>query len=642
MTIPDSEAKYIQEARLVFAQMFQMGSFDDASWSVKHLRKSQHRRTNSNVYFTVYGSTTEPLPKKYGDVVKAALLLFDDAVASMTLRADAFRMLWEAIKKRTSPDEFSWSDLQATDLLAAEQIMLQHWGMTATQKRCTTLLRLVQSLSATPYGAIVRPLDARFRTPRQEDFERYSFAGREMRNAKMPSDEALAALGDLFQFVVDERDRLLLCLVGLLIAAGFRVGEGLTLPEDCEVYEGTGVSARYGIRYFREKEQGGEKFLDVRWLKGEMTDLAKLCVAEARRLTAAARERAKVLERFPSTVPLPNVVAGDILTRAQVAEMLGCRPESVSAIKKSDLARTSMKGIRGHLYKAEDVSKYLLSKRGDLWVVKIRDGSYQHLSEILFIQFRNDGHARKATNPLLVECLGIQALDDLLGGRPKRGWKVVLSVFERYNLRDSNGNVHRMTSHQFRHWVTTIHAEAGTPDYVIARWQGRRQVAEVETYKHLTQEKRLETLRNAIEGGRVTGPLAKMYFSLRSDARGAFLEGQLQAVHFTPLGLCVHNFNESPCKYCLNCVKSCGDYLLDTSNKKHIKNLVQLKTNTELALDQAKQQCAKGEQDYSAQWVADIEETRAGVDVILRFAANAPNSIVQPFKGASSRRRRLG
>ncbi len=41
--------------------------------------------------------------------------------------------------------------------------------------------------------------------------------------------------------------------------------------------------------------------------------------------------------------------------------------------------------------------------------------------------------------------------------------------------------------------------------------------------------------------------IAEMYFSLREDVRNVFLEGQLQAVHVTPLGLWVHDFKLTPC-----------------------------------------------------------------------------------------------
>jgi hypothetical protein len=179
------------------------------------------------------------------------------------------------------------------------------------------------------------------------------------------------------------------------------------------------------------------------------------------------------------------------------------------------------------------------------------------LSESLFIQFHNAGHAVKGINPLLVESLREQALNDFLRGRVEKGRTIMKSAFERYNIRDRKGDFYSMHSHQFRHWVTTKAAQAGVPDHVIARWQGREQVGDLDAYKHLTPGERLETLKAALKSGRVKGQIAEMYFSLKENVRDVFLENQLQAVHVTPLGLCVHDFKVMPCPKFLNCVKDC-------------------------------------------------------------------------------------
>jgi hypothetical protein len=642
MLVPQCELKYIDEARALFSERFPTGRFEDPYWDVTHFRKSQHRRTNARIYFTEYRSTIDPLPPRFGNIVKACVLLVDDVVASMPLRVDGFRMLWEALKVRILPTQFFWFDLQEVDLLEAEQQMLKHWGESTTEKRCSSLLWLVNSLSATPHGPIVRPLRVAFRTQRQEDFNRYTIAGQELRNAKMPPDESLCAIGDMFYSIVtDESDRLILCLAGILIATGWRGGEAITMPFDCEEIEGSGSNAKYGLRFYKEKEPGGDKYLDVIWLKGSMIYLAKLVVAEARRLTGKARERALVLEQSPDTVLIPNVSRKEILTREKVANLFGRTPQSISSIPHSELKRIPPPWGKEFLFEGGAVMDYLLDRRGPLWSVRLHARRFQSLSETLFIQFRNAGHATRKTNQLLVDCLEIQCVNDFLGGRIERGVMVVKSAFERYEMRDASGEFHGLTSHQFRHWVTTIHAESGTPDHILARWHGRRSVAEVGSYKHLTQEKRLETLKAALHAGRVKGPLATMYFNLKSDVRDEFLEGQLQAIHVTSLGLCVHDWNKGTCRYALNCVKECGDYLLDTANKDHISKLVQLEARTKLTLDQARQQCASGEGECSEQWVAHHEQTLAGTQSILQAAKEAKASIIQPFKGKKSKFRKL-
>jgi hypothetical protein len=63
---------------------------------------------------------------------------------------------------------------------------------------------------------------------------------------------------------------------------------------------------------------------------------------------------------------------------------------------------------------------------------------------------------------------------------------------------------------------------------------------------------------------------------------------------------------------------------------------VQLKIRTELALDQALQQRAKGEKDLSENWIAEAEATLNGVQRILEAASAEPNSALRPFEGNGS------
>jgi hypothetical protein len=499
------------------------------------------------------------------------------------------------------------------------------------------LRRMIDALAAAPNGPIVRPIRATFRTPRQEDFERYTLEGQELRQAKMPPEEAIFAIGRMFSRTAsNERERLVLCALALLLTTAFRVGEVLTLPLNCEVTDGTDADQKYGLRYYKEKSRGGQKRLAVRWLTPAQTELAKSAIAEARKLTDPARKRARILEQHPDTVLLPTML--DSLTPDQVAELLGCRRSSLSAISAAKLPRQlSAPTGSQYVYRAKDIMAYLFSSRGPLWVVDRRDGTQQLLSESLFIQFHNAGHAVKGMNPLLVENLREQALNDFLKGRVEKGRTIMKSAFARYNIRDRKGDLYSMHSHQFRHWVTTKAAQAGVPDHVIARWQSREQVGDLDAYKHLTPGERLETLKAALKSGRVKGQIAEMYFNLKENVRDVFLENQLQAVHVTPLGLCVHDFKVTPCPKFLNCVKECQDYVLDTANKGHINNLVQLHTRTELILDQARQQKSRGEEDLSENWIAEAEATLSGVKRILFAASTQPPGTARPFKDKASK-----
>src|SRR5215469_3190051 len=156
MQAPFSETKYIADARAVFCTRFPDAEFDDSSWDIRHLRSSQHKKTNARVYFTKYGSTIEPLPPRFAKIVKAYLLLTKASAGTMPLRADAARMLWRAIETRhyQSPVSFAWSGITEADILETEQQMLKRWSKAATYKRCTMLQTMLDSLAATPYGPV--------------------------------------------------------------------------------------------------------------------------------------------------------------------------------------------------------------------------------------------------------------------------------------------------------------------------------------------------------------------------------------------------------------------------------------------------------------------------------------------------------
>lgn len=650
MTCPVSsaEAAYVRQGQALFETMFPdaAGQFEAPCWDIRRLRTSQHKKTNSRLYFTLYGSNVDPLPPRFSNVVKAYILLNKSSSATMTLRVDIARVFWQAIRQRFGDtDAFDWRQLTEDDLLRAEHVMLIHWNQSTTYKRCTQLQYMMRALAAVRGGGIVRPMDAPFTTPRTDDSERYTLDGQLDRMKRLPSDDAMYAVGDIYaKHAKEPPDRLISCVLALMLATAFRIGEVLTLPFDCLYSEGASTKKRWGLRYHKEKSRGGEKQLAVRWMTPKQAELAKVAIEEARSITAPARAQARILEAAPDRMPLPGFRWNALLRREEVARLLGMKAESVSAISLSKLPRKMVReGVSRHYeYRATDVASYIFSVRvPDLWMIDRRDGTKQKFSESLFVVFRNFMHRQRGTNPLLVESLTEQTVNDFLGGRTERGEAVVRSAFERFGLADRTGAFFKLHTHQFRHWVTTKAAVAGVPDEVIARWQGREHIGDLEAYKHLTPAERVATLKTALESGRTRGNVADMYFNLEDDIRDVFLEGQLQAVHVTPLGLCVHDFKVSPCPKLLNCVKDCDDYLFDTANNAHRQNLVQLRERTKLTLEHAEAQKSHGGVDLSDNWIADAKATLAGVERILTAEPGRGATIVRPHAGRPSRFHRV-
>lgn len=120
---PAAEAAYVGQGRALFKTMFPNAvfPFEGPCWDIRHLRTSQHKKTNSRIYFTLHGSSVDPLPPRLSNVVKAYILLNRGAAATMSLRVDIARLLWEAVRPRFGEaDAFDWGQLTEDDLLSAD------------------------------------------------------------------------------------------------------------------------------------------------------------------------------------------------------------------------------------------------------------------------------------------------------------------------------------------------------------------------------------------------------------------------------------------------------------------------------------------------------------------------------------------
>jgi hypothetical protein len=95
-------------------------------------------------------------------------------------------------------------------------------------------------------------------------------------------------------------------------------------------------------------------------------------------------------------------------------------------------------------------------------------------------------------------------------------------------------------------------------------------------------------VKAGIQEGKLAGPKASMYFELPRAKRDRYLDGEVQAVHFTALGLCLHDFAVTPCPYHLNCVRGCADYLRVKGSESERRHLIQIQQSTERALTSAK------------------------------------------------------
>jgi hypothetical protein len=401
---------------------------------------------------------------------------------------------------------------------------------------------------------------------------------------KLPSKSALDALADISNNPVDDNERILMRIVDLLAVGGFRIGEVLSLPVDCWVEAAaiddvgkvkTGTSAakpivRYGIRYWPEK--GGDPYL--KWLPDAAVFLAQRAVEDLSRLCRRAREAAKLLEKFPDRVPLPEAKSRDTVDRKDLIQILNLKsPGSVySFLKKIGLepcSRNKPNGKFAYIYRVIDVERALLKRRHAIVIVRRPGGKTQMLSESLCVMFRSQFNPLLPNQEFLPELIGEIQINRALGNRADE-----VSVFSIRGLDEPDGSRMRIKTSAFRHWLNTLLARGGLSDAELARWSGRRNIDQNAAYKHGTVEQRVSWARNMIKEGTLRGPAADTYNSINDPVeKEQFLETFVNVALFTPYGVCIHDYAIDPCPYHLNCLGGCSEYLRTKGDKDEQKSI---------------------------------------------------------------------
>lgn len=191
--------------------------------------------------------------------------------------------------------------------------------------------------------------------------------------------------------------------------------------------------------------------LAVRWLTPLQAELAQAAIAEIRQLTGAVRAQAQALEAQPDRVVLPGIEPEQRLSAKEVCDLIGCRsPTTIHKWCQAGFPH-EYQG-RKRLIRAQDLADYLYRQRRPfLWTVDRKDGTYQMLSETLFIAPRHFFRHGKGNIHLLIDPVVSQQVNDFLRSRGN-----MKSVFERFDIREEDGTVCAITSHQLRHWLNDV------------------------------------------------------------------------------------------------------------------------------------------------------------------------------------------
>jgi hypothetical protein len=338
--------------------------------------------------------------------------------------------------------------------------------------------------------------------PRKKDEIQTGLKAKERRNKKLPSEEGLNALAEIFANNPSEpRDLFTSSVFAMLMCSPSRITEILELPVDCEIEEmDSKGQLRYGWRFYSGKGFGA----DIKWIPSEMVVIAKEAIGRIKKLTSGSRKLAKWIENNPNE-------------HSDEASILAVQP------------------------------------KGFPWFNQSKKIKY---SDALFCMQQNTMGNRLGIKPMILWKPTNNFFNNDLSPRYalKGNHK---SIFDRYGYKLDNGERIKLTSHQARHLLNTMAQRGGLSQLEIAKWSGRAEVDQNRVYNHMSEYEmvaKAEELDTSMTLFGSAGEVEK-YIPITIQEFNTLEKG---AVHVTEFGVCVHDYTMTPCeKYrdCLNCTE---------------------------------------------------------------------------------------
>ena len=410
------------------------------------------------------------------------------------------------------------------------------------------------------HGLVARPLVWTCPIRKPSAWDRIGAPREERRARKLPSERALAALGEAYRRAERPMDVIAASAYALLLVTHSRISELHRLDAyDCSVETVEKGKERYGLRWYPSK--GGEP--ETRWIPSAFVPLARDALKRIRGATEPARALARKYmageEILPGDHPDDPLVRDGYIGMKTLGTITNPK-DCIATLRRNgfDLRWESAKGPDVPL--ASDARLYLRAP--------IEEGFRAELPEGFPLADPKSGlgydRALLVCTPRMIRpsssifwrlsCISTNAIERTMNGASHRTG-VTAGLFERLGLVDDDGETVRITPHQLRHYMTTLANEGNLSQLDIARWAGRKDVRHNAFYDHETADSLVSKAR-ALGGDMLGSPIAAT--PQRPVTPRQLIEGNLAGVHLTRYGACLHDFAMSPCpmyRDCLNCVE---------------------------------------------------------------------------------------
>lgn len=390
-------------------------------------------------------------------------------------------------------------------------------------------------------------------------------AGQAHRMEKLPTNEAMLAVADVFAQADDRESQFYSSIFILLMAAPGRVSEVLKLPIDCIQWEeDDDGNLQMFLRWNAAKGKGATK----KWVVPVMHDVVKEAVRRLIEIGAPARE----------------------LVRA---------------------------AFEGSTSSSEDVgTSNLIKEFGGFYWPFLDEKRVLTTWSALCLHRENEFSRKKEIRPDSWRIPSADEVNKRLGAGSGHGE----SLFDRMGLRNLDGTRITLTSHQLRHWLSTMSERAGMDDYSLARWAGRAKVSDNRHYDHRSPEERLEAARGLLP--MQPAPLLERIKQRQPVTYQELGTDRLGTAKATLYGMCVHDYAMAPCQKQRECM-TCKEHVCIKGDHVALDRIRLLEAQTEKLLQQAMKAHEDG--DFGAdRWVDNHKWKLAHVKA-MRMTLEHPN-----------------
>jgi len=363
---------------------------------------------------------------------------------------------------------------------------------------------------------------------RPTDTVRTGIKARQQRERKLPNENLLNALADIFASnPTAPRDIFTSSVCAMLLCAPSRISEILTLPVDCEAWQTKKDGSKaYGWRF--QPGKGGKPC--IKWIPDAMISIAQEAIERIRNLTKEARNIAQWYERHPTQLYQEKITSNAI---------------------------------------------YITLPRDFPWFDKERGIRF---SEALFCLQEKQLNIDHPTNPSMIWRPTANTLNDDLRSRESSPGYFPPSIFDRNGFNTNRSQKLKANSHQFRHLLNTMAQRGGLSQSEIARWSGRVDIKQNRVYDHMSEFELVDMIRshdNALSLDQPLEEIAEQIASKIPMTRQEFNTLAMPTAHITEYGFCIHDFTMSPCQRfrdCLNCTEQVcikGDRRIGRLKERH-------------------------------------------------------------------------